>query len=612
MNQKHIIGTIFCIAVISVLLSAMPFLVSAQADDAHADHAQCIPIRTDRELSQMQAGQSYYLDADITVSAPVRISGSVSLCLNGMVLRYENAEETGSLFVIGKDASLSIFDCSEQTRFCTAGTNGLWSLTEEESTQTVKGGVILGGTGEKREIAELDSTYSCGGFAYVDGGSLLVYGGNILGNQADYGGAVYMTGDGRLEIDGGKFYGNLSRSRGGAVFVHSGTMLLQSGVISANKSVKNGGGVDISGESILEMHGGLVTGNTAGAWSGGIENFGKFDLYGGEISANSAGEDAGGIYNGGFLTMHGGSVRENSAKYGGGICNDGKMTVHDGYIFANLAQESGGGIYNADTLVINGGRISANTAVTSGGGIENDGFCTMYGGVIGGSVAEEANMAYLGGGVCVYSGRFTMYGGRIEKNTGIDGGGVENEASFFMYGGSIVYNYAAVQGGGITNRGQLLIGGESSVTSNASGTDAEEAPGGGVYWIATETSSVGVAQRAQITGNTTNGVSANLVICGKGIVSVSDADEAMQIGFTLLNANKRMIAGKVASLSESDEIRACFTSDHEGFVMQMQGDSLSVSEKNADWLIGACVTVAVVLSVAAVAVGIRIRKRRRR
>ena len=612
MKKTYLFGGVLllCALLIPVISFAAP-----SAEEAHIDHGQAVAVRTEAELLSMQAGGSYYLDADITLSETVAVEGAVKLCLNGKVLRYENEEKRGSVFHVGEQGALEIYDCSDEIHACIAAENGVWTLTEDTDAANVKkpaGGLIIGGTGEKREIAELKGEYFCGGFACIDGGTLTVYGGNIVGNRADYGGAVYLTGNGTLEIGGGRFSGNLSAERGGAVFTHSGTVLLRAGSISENKAMKNGGGLDISGESILEMRGGFVTGNVSGAWSGGIENFGTFDMYGGTVSGNTAAQDGGGVYNAGSFTMHGGTIRENTAKYGGGVCNDSKMTVHGGEILGNLAQESGGGVYNADKLVMNSGKIASNTAVTSGGGVENDGIFTMYGGSIGGADTTDANMAYLGGGVCVYSGTFTMYGGSIERNTGVDGGGVENEATLVLQGGTVRHNYAAVQGGGITNRGVLALGDGTKVVSNASGTGENEYMGGGIYWIAGENSAVSVSGAVTVTGNTTGGANANLVIFGKGRIALSDVSEETRIGLTLLGGNKNPISGTVLQTADGGDTEALlslFLSDNGNFSVKPSGAELRLSESNLWLMLGAC---ALVLTVAVLAaVGLCLRKKRK-
>ena len=588
MNKKRLSGMAFLL-----LAAVFAFASAASADEGgHVDHAQSEAVGTEEALLQMASGGSYYLDADIVLSDTVEVDGEITLCLNGKLLQYEN--EAGSVFRIGKEGSLTVCDCSEEAHLYSVGADGLWSLADGADGKELRGGAILGGKGEKSKIGESESERFCGGFAYVDGGSLLLYGGNIVGNRADYGGAVYLTDEGYFEMNGGRICGNLSSVRGGGVFSYSGKFVLQGGSVLQNRSVKNGGGISVENGCIFNMYGGFVTGNTAGAWGGGIENFSDIKIRGGTVAENSAGEDGGGIYNAGIINMSGGSIRENSAKYGGGVCNDNALFIKDGTITSNLAQESGGGIYNGAKLQLDGGTIASNTATVSGGGIENDGECVMFGGMIGGSTADDANMADLGGGVCVYSGSFTMYGGSIERNTAVDGGGVENEALFLMNGGTVAYNFAAQQGGGITNRGELILTGDTEIVNNASGTDENAYAGGGIYWIAEKESYLGVSGAVNVTGNTTDGKDANLVVCGKGQISVTGEREGMQIGVTLLDGNKKAVSGTVAQTENG----AFFFSDSEDFSLRVKDGEMSLAKKSA----GAVIVIALIASAAGVAV----------
>ena len=209
-----------------------------------------------------------------------------------------------------------------------------------------------------------------------------------------------------------------------------------------------------------------------------------------------------------------------------------------------------------------------------------------------------------------------MYGGIIERNTGVDGGGVENEAVFALQGGTITYNYAALQGGGITNRGQLILGDGASVVSNASGTNEGEAPSGGIYWIAEESTSVSVSGSVKVIDNTTNGDSANLVICGKGSVSVSDVSEHTQIGLTLMNGNKNLASGTVLLFSdaeayEAEKLFSSFTSDRENFELKIKNGEMIFAEKNFALMIGSGIAFLAVILVVAIAGVIFAKKRKR-
>lgn len=601
----------FCIA-------ASLFFVLPVQGKSEEIHTHGMAIRTEQEFLQMQNGGEYYLENDLIVSEPLTVSGELNFCLNGKVLQYQNSKKTGSLFRITENGILNIHDCSEEIHTYEVKANGLWVLsenTDEEVSKDIKttvGGVIIGGTGENREIEELEASYLCGGFAYAEAGIVRIYGGNIVGNTADFGGAVYLSENASLEIYGGKFCGNLSAYRGGAVFSQSGSVLMNGGIISENRANKNGGGINISGNGTFTMYDGLISGNKALFWSGGVENFGTFEMFGGTVSGNTATEDGGGIYNGGTFTMRGGNICENIAKYGAGICNDKMFSLYGGNIFDNMAQESGGGIYNAHTAEMYGGKISGNVARTSGGGIENDGTFDFYDGMIGGTEAMEANTAYLGGGVCTYSGVFTMHGGRIEKNTAVDGGGVENEASFVMTGGIITQNFASMQGGGISNRGELILKGTAEVIGNGSGTNMEEDHrGGGVYWLAGETSTIILGGSVRIAENTTNGQSANLVISGKGKITVSALETNACVGLTLLDKNKTETAGMVLQWNDNSNAEAfvsCFSSDDSLYTITAKMSGIKLLEKNIDFAIGLFLGIFIVAIIVFVMVLIFVRR----
>ena len=612
MKKNHKILCL-CLCIAAMLF----FVLSVQGQNAEI-HTHGTAIGTEDEFLQMQNGGIYYLANDITVSETVIVNGEITLCLNGNILKYQNDEKNGSIFRISENGALNIHDCSEKIHTCKPTEKGLWELSEDvsEDVKKVMGGLIIGGTGETREIEELEAAYPCGGFAYAEGGVIRIYGGNIVGNTADFGGAVYLTENATLEIHGGKFSGNVSNYRGGAVFSQGGSVVMNDGMIFENQANKNGGGINISGNGKFTMNGGLITANKASFWSGGIENFGTFEMYGGTVSNNIASEDGGGVYNGGTFTMYGGSIRENIAKYGAGICNDKTFILHNGSIFGNLAQESGGGIYNAHTTEMYGGKISGNTARTSGGGIENDGTFDLYDGVIGGSETSDANAAYLGGGVCTYRGTFTMHGGRIEKNTGIDGGGVENEAVFVMTGGVITKNFASIQGGGISNRGELILKGNASITSNGSGTNSKnDHKSGGVYWLADEKSRVLLGESVRIVENTTNGESANFVIFGDGKATVSALTSEAHVRLTLLNKNKAETAGIVLEWVETENISAddfltCFSSDNPIFIIKPKGNEIKLAEKNLGLVLGIFIGVFIVAGITAVSALFTIHKRK--
>jgi hypothetical protein len=144
-KKRRISFLALCVATILV------FSLTAYGQ-SEEEHIHGTAIRTEQEFLQMQNGGSYYLENDLDVSETVTVSGEISLCLNGKVLKYQNTEKTGSIFRVQNNGVLNIYDCSEETHTCEVSEDGLWKLsdeTEKDDLKTVVGGLIIGGTGEK-------------------------------------------------------------------------------------------------------------------------------------------------------------------------------------------------------------------------------------------------------------------------------------------------------------------------------------------------------------------------------------------------------------------------------------------------------------------------------
>lgn len=245
-------------------------------------------------------------------------------------------------------------------------------------------------------------------------------------------------------IDGNKNSYDNSALR--LLYINGGTLTMGSNAVLRNN---NGGGVNVSDNSTFIMNGGIISGNTATFFGGGVfVNGGTFTMTAGEISGNETSSSA-----------------ANSSRYGAG----------------------GGGVYVRDgTFTLRGGKINGNSALayassqsgfSAGGGVSviNSTF-VMNGGEISGNNGKTD-----GGGVYLDAGAFTMSGGEISGNTSLDGGGVyvyRNTSSFTMTGGRIVGNTASLGGGGgvyiavnISSGGSnayvLTLGGSSVIANNA-------------------------------------------------------------------------------------------------------------------------------------------------
>ena len=87
------------------------------------------------------------LTTDIDISNTLTVNRTVTLDLNGHVLKYENDQTHGGLLAVEKGGYLTIIDSNSNAphRF-KPNSDGLWVL-DENGSETVTGGVITGGTG---------------------------------------------------------------------------------------------------------------------------------------------------------------------------------------------------------------------------------------------------------------------------------------------------------------------------------------------------------------------------------------------------------------------------------------------------------------------------------
>ena len=252
------------------------------------------------------------------------------------------------------------------------------------------------------------------------GGVLVMNGGEISGNTADYGGGVSV--EGIFTINGGKISGNTvstNRLSGGGVFVDGGTFIMNGGAISGNtvgnnNSMGEGGGVSVVRNGTFIMNDGRISENIVsgrigsgnGEGGGVFVRQGTFTMNGGEISGNTSILHGGGVSVIGSFTMNGGKISENAASAdfgnGGGVYvstwvapERGVFTMSGGEISRNTAR-NGGGVAVMGTFTMNNGKISGNTASNNGNGVHvfsGIGITfTMTSGVVSGTAANINNV----------------------------------------------------------------------------------------------------------------------------------------------------------------------------------------------------------------------------
>ena len=375
----------------------------------------------DSYMTSGLTGGAYYLDEDVTISQSLKVSGDVTLDLNGHVLQMAN--NGGSVIAVEGGRQLTIEDSNTSNlshKFSTA--NDLWVLDEINGTETVHGGIITGGTGTQ----------------------------NVHGTAYD-GGGVHIAPSGKLTMNGGSIVGcsaSSSGGRGGGVY------------ISTNYDRTD----PKSGEFI--MNGGSIIGCTAGFGGGvAVDPWGKFTMNpGSEIRSCTA------QYSGG------GGVHINSMVDEG----SGKFILAGGTIRACKAVASmyghGGGVYNSGEFVMEAGTIqgcSASFNNNASGGVLNEARCpfTMSGGSIEDNVENSGTMYADGGGITGNVTNGTNSGwGKITGNNGATGetsfeGPVTNSSSGTIEKG--IFNGEVINNGTIT-------GGTFNGTVTGSGTISRE------------------------------------------------------------------------------------------------------------------------------------------
>ena len=150
---------------------------------------------------------SYYLEtkagesaANFVITAPIVVTGKVTLDLNGYALKLEGS---GSVIRVENGATLTLVDSKPNAvnKFSVTETTGLWQQ-DAAGTKVINGGAITGGS----STGEAGNT--CGGGIYVaPGGTLLMRGGNIVGCTAREGGGVHVEDGGRFEMSAGTITG---------------------------------------------------------------------------------------------------------------------------------------------------------------------------------------------------------------------------------------------------------------------------------------------------------------------------------------------------------------------------------------------------------------------
>ncbi len=288
--------------VLDLVLSVDAHIHDMGTDDS-SDDMVFLPCLTASGLPE--EGGSYYLTSDVTLSSTWNVpAGTASepaitdLCLNGHVIRLDGS---GSVINVPSYAEFNLYDCDIETEhsFTKDAETGLWTLADDQTIaadQLAVGGVITGGN-----IA------GNGGGVYVDG-TFRMFGGNITGNNSNYGAGVYVH-EGAFHMTGSSTISGNAAGHGAGVYVGSAEFTM-------------------SGDS-------RITDNTCsggvGTTGGGARiNGGSFTMTENSRITNNRAQGGGGVYVAGsnsVVTMTGGTISMNSAALAGGLLIGKNMTL---------------------------------------------------------------------------------------------------------------------------------------------------------------------------------------------------------------------------------------------------------------------------------------------
>ncbi len=421
---------------------------------------------------------SLELAADIQASnrhITLSSGADVTLDLNGHVFTAQDGNSS-SLFTIPSNAALTVIDSQSKEAVMTESA-GVEARDAGELASTVKnwdGSVTL-----TYYVTESDLTNAASGYTQETRYEYSVTSSGMISTSGNH--ALFSVTGGTLNINSGFYFGDARYTGSRAIDADSGTVNLSGGYIcgfyenysSGHAETVDGGAVRVSGRgTTLNISGTAVLADNKAATGGAVDVAGNavLNMSGGVISGNEAREDA--------------ETDENNTDYGGGGIHLYNSTAHisGGYVTNNLSDcegyfDGGGGILVwGSELYISGGYITGNKAASGGGGIRtnfnpwnssNAGKVYITGGYICANYAVFAE----GGGICIDNGGLCTVkadAGSIYINNNVTdtevhwgGGGLfcANGATAFIEDVLVTDNLAGGYGGGVAgcSTGRIAI-----------------------------------------------------------------------------------------------------------------------------------------------------------
>ncbi len=404
-------------------------------------------------------------------------AGALATTGGGGIFNQPNADGTAG-------GTLTVSDSSIAGNAATGAAGSGGGLFNSRGVVTITGTTFEGNSAPRAGggIEALAGTTSITDTDFID---------NRTGANPGNGGAVHLTGAGRVDITGGTAQGNQAANEGGAFWNSAvGTMTITDTDIVGNRAdgdaftapdFEGGGGVfndgatsdaGVSSGGTLTITGGRIADNLAptGSGSGGgvLNVFGTLTISGTEISGNQAARAGGGIEaNAGTTTLDGVFLSANAAgpRPGNGgafhLTGPGLVTVNQSVVVGNSATNEGGGLWVSATgrMVVTRTLVAANTAQgtaegSGGGGLYNDG-----GTLEASDTVVAGNEAQAGGGVLAPNGgTTTLTHVTVTGNEAATGAGVDSAAGTTLANSIVGDNVGEDCSGAIESAGGNVVG----------------------------------------------------------------------------------------------------------------------------------------------------------
>ncbi len=432
--------------------------VSESGDDSAAGD-ESAPLKTiGAAFTKAADGGTIYLLSDIVLPSKTVLSGDKSITLAG------NAGEAAPTIKYSWDGvttnNLYMIEIGAESGTSTQTNITLRNLTVDAEAQDIRclrvcpGSQLIladGATVRNGRAINQDGTTGtsdCGGGIVVDNDAKLTMedGSSITGCSAEWGGAVYLSGE--MAINGGEISNNTAvgdiyeiNDVDRSASAHGGAIMI--------RACRADYATSYDAPAKLTMRGGTISGNAATS---------DVSAFGGAISIIGT-PDTGNLTN--TFVMSGGTISNNKAVYGGAVSAyaadnywHGNISIQlsgNAQIKDNIARTYGGAIClfgnNAqnytDTLTMSGGMISGNKANSAGGGV----YLSAHGDqmfMTGGSIRE--NEAGYGGGLSIRSGNsganpnaaVYLLGGTISDNQATSGYPTDDSYSERLYCGNAI------------------------------------------------------------------------------------------------------------------------------------------------------------------------------